>query len=151
MASKLNFCPFRNLPERGTPGHLYFVKDTPTGPELFLASRDRVLCPVTEFFNIHVTEAPGAPGRDGKDGRDGVDGKDGAPGPKGERGDVCYIGPAEVEAEIKKVRQTLLEYRAAVIGRLRQHVADHSGENSGGVQRLLHLHYTNLLKEIESL
>jgi hypothetical protein len=117
MASKLNFCPFRNLPERGTPGHLYFVKDTPTGAELFLASRDGVFCPVTEFFNIHVTEAPGAPGRDGKDGRDGVDGKDGAHGAKGDKGDpgdITVVGDAELQAGVAKLKAQ----KAAVLAKI---------------------------------
>lgn len=64
----------------------------------------------------------GRPGRNGSDcicrnGRDGIDGRDGQSivGPRGEKGDpgdVTFIGPAEVEAAVQKVRAELIAQRA---------------------------------------
>jgi hypothetical protein len=67
----------------------------------------------------------GRPGRNGNDcicrnGRDGIDGKDGRSivGPKGDPGDVTFIGPAEVEAAVDKVKAELVartaRFKAAV-------------------------------------
>ena len=152
MATKLNFCAFKKLPEKGVPGHLYFVKDTPTGAELLLASREGTLCPVTEFFNIQITEAHGADGRDGKDGRDGADGTPGPKGDKGDKGDVCYIGPAEVEEAVKNVRKALLQQRANFKARILEKMA---ATPEHPVYSIARAHLQSLLdeteKEIESL
>lgn len=146
MATKLNFCPFKNLPDKGVPGHLYFVKDSPTGPELYLAARDGTLCPVTELFNLHIAEAPGRDGRDGVDGAPGAPGHDGVKGNKGDPGDVCYIGPAEVEAAVQTVRAELVAQRASFKARILnklETMPDHP------VYRLVRVHLENLLRETD--
>ncbi|HYM76126.1 MAG TPA: hypothetical protein VE377_09135 [Candidatus Dormibacteraeota bacterium] len=127
MAPKLNFCPYKNLPEKGTPGHLFFVKDSPRGPELLLAASNGVLCPVTELFNLHITEAPGAPGKDsmvpGPRGPRGLTGKDSTvPGPKGDKGDpgdITVVGDAELLAAVEKLRAQ----KAAVLANITERLA----------------------------
>lgn len=106
MGVKLHNVSAKRLPTTGVPGHLYFVGDS---GELFLATKNGALAPVTEFFKI-TPEGHGPAGRDGRDGVDGRDGKDGVSitgpvGPKGERGDVLYVGPAELAAAHKTIVQ----------------------------------------------
>ena len=64
----------------------------------------------------------GKPGRDGKDGRNGVDGKPGKDGAPGKDGNVCYVGPAEIEAACVAIRAekakaiAILETRIKAMG-----------------------------------
>lgn len=88
-------------------------------------------------------------GRDGKDGRPGNDCVcRSVPGEKGERGDVCYIGPAEVEAAVAAVRAELLRFRAQVIGRIVQGIED--SKATSGHSPLVKKHFTKLLRDIEN-
>jgi hypothetical protein len=64
---------------------------------------------------------------------DSIAGPAGPQGEKGERGDVCYIGPAEVEAAVAAVRKELLTQRAKFLGAIEQALAD-SGGTSGAHQ-----------------
>jgi hypothetical protein len=57
----------------------------------------------------------GHDGNDGKDGKDGAPGEQGPQGEKGEPGDVTYIGPAELEAAVQKVRAELIAQRARFV------------------------------------
>jgi hypothetical protein len=62
--------------------------------------------------------AQGISGTDGKNGRDGVDGSIGPIGPRGEKGEpgsVTYIGPAELEAAVQKVRAELVLQKARFV------------------------------------
>lgn len=127
MAPKLHFCTFKKLPEKGTPGHLFLVKDSPKGTQLLMAASNGVLCPVTELFNLQITEVPGRDGKDGKDGRDGVDGAPGAQGPKGEKGDITVVGDAELQtavASLKKQKAQVLGRMAMILGRRGTAVAE---------------------------
>jgi hypothetical protein len=141
----------KGLPEKGTPGHLYYVRSGPRGAELLLAARDGTLCPVTELFNLHIHEAPGRDGKDGVDGKDGAagrDGKDGASikGDKGDSGDVRYIGPADLDAALLKVKAELVAQRARFQARIVDTLA---GLPNIPAARLAKLHLENLMKEIQ--
>jgi hypothetical protein len=66
----------------------------------------------------------GQAGPAGSNGHDGVDGKDGQSivGPKGEQGppgSVTFVGPAEVEEAVQKVRAELIAQRARFIAAVR--------------------------------
>lgn len=87
------------------------------------------------------------PAVDGKDGRDGVS-VTGPQGIQGVPGDVCYVGPQGVAAAVAKVRAQLLAQRAAMIGRLVQHIADHQG--SGGSQTYIRNHFERLLRDVQN-
>jgi hypothetical protein len=66
---------------------------------------------------------------------DSIVGPAGPQGPQGERGDVCYIGPAEVEAAVAAVRSELLAQRAKFLGAIDQAISDNGGNS--GAQRLV--------------
>ena len=147
MATKLNIVYLKNLPKLGTPGSLYFVKDGRDGSNLLLAARNGTLCPVDDLFNIQIAEAPGKDGRDGVDGKDGRGGVDGKPGPKGDKGepgDVLYIGPAELEAAVQKVREQLVKQRAEFKARVLDKISQ-CGQHPAA--SLAKVHLQNLLKE----
>ncbi len=97
MKPELNIVQdYRALPQKGTPGNLYFVRKGPHGAELFLGARDGTLCPVTEYFSINVAEVPpvGPPGSDGHDGHPGLRGEKGDRGERGLPGaDSTVCGP----------------------------------------------------------
>ena len=62
----------------------------------------------------------GPQGPAGKDGLDStVPGPIGPRGEKGDPGDVTYLGPAEVEAAVQKVRAELIAQRARFVGAVR--------------------------------
>jgi hypothetical protein len=91
------------LPPKGTPGSLYFVRESKHGDggSLYLAAECGTLCPVSKFFNVTVAGQgekgeqglrgevgkQGQPGRDGKDGASGKDAVRGEMGPRGFKGD----------------------------------------------------------------
>ncbi len=65
----------------------------------------------------------GAQGIPGKNGTNGVDGKSivGPQGPKGDKGDpgeVLYVGPAELEAAVKQLREEKARVRAALLSNI---------------------------------
>ena len=143
---KLNIVPFKHLPEVGTPGDLYFVRDGAHQGEIYIAARNGQLAPVPEIFQIIVPEGPRGPaGRDGKDGRDGVDGKDGAPGAKGERGDATIVGPQEAQQAVEKMKRRLVDYRA----RMRAAIADRLEQVKHPAAALAAAHLRSLAQEAE--
>lgn len=144
---KLNIVPFKHLPEVGTPGSLYFVRDGAHAGETFIAARNGMLCPVSDIFNIIVPEGPRGPaGRDGINGKDGRDGVDGAPGLKGDAGDATFIGPREAQLALEKMKRRLVDYRA----RMQAAIADRLEKNSGHPSfALAAAHLRSLAKEAE--
>ncbi len=143
---KLNLIVWKHLPEKGTPGDLYFVKDGTHQGEIYIAARNGMLCPVPELFNVVVPEGPRGPaGRDGKDGI-GRDGKDGAAGPKGDAGDATFIGPQEAQQAVEEMKRRLVDYRA----RMQAAIADRLEKNSGHPSfALAAAHLRALAKEAE--
>jgi hypothetical protein len=137
MASKLSICTSKNLPEKGTPGHFYFVKDARDGFQLLLAAANGTLCPVGDFFNIHISEAPGRDGVDGKDGLPGKDGVDGQSmkGEKGEPGDVLFIGPVELAAAM----QVLRDRHALVLASIQNRIERLDNHHPAAKLAVLHL------------
>ena len=70
----------------------------------------------------------------------GRDGKDGERGPKGEPGDVSYVGPADIEREMKKLRARHARVIATIVTKL---------ESSDG-DRVVKAHYKRLLAELKA-
>ena len=151
--AKCELCFLQNqkgLPEKGTPGNLYFVRSGPRGPELLLGARDGTLCPVTEFFTLNVPVAKGDRGDAGPKGEPGepstVPGPCGPQGPAGPKGDTSfiYVGPAELEAAHKEI----LAFRARMLAAIQAKLAamgDHP------VYRIARQHLEDIQREAEKI
>lgn len=146
---KLHIVPFKHLPEVGTPGSLYFVRDGAHAGETFIAARNGMLCPVSDIFNIIVPEGPRGPaGRDGINGKDGRDGVDGAPGLKGDAGDATFIGPREAQLALEKMKRRIRDYQARVQATIKEKIA---GLGSHPAAKLAVLHLRSVEKVADNI
>lgn len=155
MAVKLCLQPYKRLPEKGTPGWLYYCTDTPHGIELFIAARDGKLCPISEFFTVQVvgvgpTGETGPAGKDstvpGPRGEKGDKGERGESGPRGEKGDVLVLGESELADAVRQLRNELLQRRARGLAVIADGLA-HLGNT--GAERLVRQHLEAVQREIQ--
>jgi hypothetical protein len=83
--------------------------------DFYIAIADGRLVPLASLLAgppIHGID--GAKGDKGDTGAQGIgaQGPQGLQGPKGEPGDILYLGPAEMQAAVKRLRLAMLEQRA---------------------------------------
>jgi hypothetical protein len=131
MAPKLSFVPYRHLPERGERGMLYYVRDSPHGAEVYIASRDGHLVPIIDLLNINVPVGPqgemgpvGSTGPQGPAGPIGPQGDVGPAGPQGPAGDITVVGDAELQAAVAKLKAQKAAALAEIAEKL-QSMGDH--------------------------
>ena len=117
------------LPSLGTPGDVYFCVDT---GELFLCIGDGRPWLLKDLLNPK-------PGKE-------IVGPPGPPGPQGPPGDVRYVGPAELEAAVKKLR----DMRARMHATIAQAIAD-SEHLPHAVKQLLKSHFEKLQQDLQAL
>lgn len=92
-----------------------------------------------------ASQVPGPAGPKGDKGDTVV----GPKGDKGERGDITVYGDAELYEAVKMVRAELLRFRAGILGRIEQGLADSQG--TSGASRVVRMRLEEIKREIESL
>jgi len=136
------------IPGRGKPGDVHFVAG-----QVYLVLADGTLANSQKLHDtfaqlgIKAIEGPkGEPGKDGAPGADsmvpgpkGDKGDRGERGEKGEPGDVLNVGPAEIEAAAKRLR----EQKAHIIATIAQCIED-SEHLAPPIKSLLRAHFNRI-------
>lgn len=91
---------------------------------------------------------PGERGPQGERGEKGDKGDKGDRGERGERGEILYVGPAEMAAEIKKLRAEIVRQRAAILAGLIDRL---DGIKNAQVKRHLEIHLQSIQQDFERL
>jgi hypothetical protein len=115
----------KRVPAKLPVGDVYFDASK---RDFYIAIADGRLVPLASLLAgpaIHgIDGAKGEKGEKGAQGETGAQGPQGPQGEKGEPGDIMYVGPAEMQAVVKRLRTALVDQRAQFQAAMDQARAD---------------------------
>jgi hypothetical protein len=138
-----NFHSGKRLPVSLPVGDVFFDANK---RDFYIAIADGRLVPLASLLAgppIHGIDGVKGDKGDKGVGEQGPQGVPGPHGPKGEPGDILYLGPAEMQAAVKRLRLAMLEQRA-----LFQAAIDQARVDSGSLSESRRKHYDFLIERL---